>query len=53
MTQKQFKEWYLASDACDESLAFVEACNYEPARVYRECERGDWLLWIVTGKQPY
>jgi hypothetical protein len=33
-------------NACDEAMEWAKTVNYDWPRIYNECERGDWLLWL-------
>ena len=33
-------------NACDEAMKWAKTVNYDWPRIYNECERGDWLLWL-------
>lgn len=41
----EFKQFLIKHDACDEALDWLGDRNAEQA--WTDCQRGDWLLWIV------
>jgi hypothetical protein len=34
-------------DACEEAREWAEAYSRKPATAWRECPRGDWMLWLM------
>ena len=41
------KSKLLAYNPCADGLAYAESLNFNFARIYDECERGDWLIWLL------
>lgn len=44
-TQNNFKQRLLDLGACDDAVAWVG--DRDEATAWRECERGDWLIWYL------
>lgn len=45
MAKLKFIDWLIRHEACKSSLEWVG--NRTLARAWEECERGDWMLWMM------
>lgn len=43
---KNIKELLTNLDACYDARQWAETLDFDWIRIYNECERGDWLLWL-------
>ena len=50
MKAQQFKKLLLDLNACEEAIKWAEGKSWE--EVYKECHRGDWLLWLFQKVNP-
>jgi hypothetical protein len=41
------KQKLLALKPCADGLAYAESLKFDFVRIYDECERGDWLIWLL------
>ena len=41
------KKQLLDLNPCGDGLAFAEYCNFDFAKIYETCSRGDWLIWLL------
>ena len=41
------KEQLIKHSPCADGLAFAESLNFDFAKIYETCERGDWLIWLL------
>ena len=44
---KYTKEQLLKQSPCGDGLAFAKSLNFDFAKIYETCERGDWLIWLL------
>ncbi len=47
MKTKFNENWLLKESPCSDGLAFARQCNFDFAKIYDICERGDWLIWLL------
>ena len=47
MQTKFTKQKLLLCDPCSDGLAFAKSLNFEFAKIYDTCDRGDWLIWLL------
>ena len=41
------KEKLLKLKPCSAGLSFAESCDFNFAKIWNTCERGDWLIWLL------
>ena len=41
------KKSLLKHSPCADGLAFAGTLNFDFARIYAECDRGNWLIWLA------
>jgi hypothetical protein len=44
---KLTKEKLLLWSPCSDGLKFAESCDFDFAKIYSTCDRGDWLIWLL------
>ena len=47
MKTKFNEKWLLDESPCSDGLVFARSCNFDFAKIYDTCERGDWLIWLL------
>ncbi len=46
-----FKKFLHEESACTEAYKFAKSLDFDFDKVWSQCERGDWLLWILHYKK--
>jgi len=46
------KDLLIKLKACNEAIEWAETQNYNWENIYKNCERGDWLLWLFKKTNP-
>jgi len=41
------KQQIVNSEPCSDGLEFAKSCNYNMVEIYENCERGDWMIWLL------
>lgn len=50
MNNKEFKELLTSLGACSEAMEWVGERSW--SEVYRDCPRGEWLIWLFVHVKP-
>ena len=41
------KEKLLKLSPCEDGLKFAESLNFDFVKIWNQCERGDWMIWML------
>ena len=41
------KEQLMQHSPCADGLAFAKSCDFDFSKIWNNCERGDWLIWLL------
>ncbi len=45
---KMTKQKFLDLSPCNDAILFAASCDFDAVKAWQTCERGDWLIWLLS-----